>query len=550
MRYTSRIFHASLMVCLALGMGAGDCRAHASEIVIGEFRLRGPNGGNDEFVELYNPGDAVVDVGGWRIKGSSAAGVVTVRATIPAGVTIAPGCRFLLANSTGPYSGVVVPDLTYTLGIVDDGGVALTLPNDGIVDQVGLSSGSAFREGNPLPPLTLNQDRSYERLPGGAAGNGTDEGDNATDFVLRSPGSPQGSSSGCIAPPLSPTASPTASAVATPSWTPTETVVATPTGTFTELPSVTVTASPSPTPTPTPTLTATVTEVPTNTAAPVEPTVTPSATATESPTPSRTETRTYTATASPEPTSSASPTWPPPTATDTPSEPAAMTPTATPSATMAAGCGNGIVEAGEHCDDGVSGASLDCPVTCHFGDAGWLIRGNQRPQHANRAGCLTEWWVRSRFRRMDRFGMPDYRQECVDQDPSCDRDADRGGCTFEIRVCTNTRDAHLASCRVQSLVAIDVLAPRGTNADAAATRGALLSALHGLQPHGPEGEAVDQCTRPVLVRVGLRGRRVARTELLLRAGLPRASGARHLSRLRLTCRRSGSSEPSEVPGAP
>jgi hypothetical protein len=99
-------------------------------VVISEFRVRGPNGAADEFVELYNTTAASVPVGGWLIRGSNNAGTVSTRATIPAATSIPAGCHYLVANSSasgGPYSGAVPGDTTYTTGITDDGGIALTL---------------------------------------------------------------------------------------------------------------------------------------------------------------------------------------------------------------------------------------------------------------------------------------------------------------------------------------------------------------------------------------------------------------------------------------
>ena len=46
-------------------------RATSSNIVISEFRVRGPQGGNDEFIELYNKSAAPVAIGGWKINGSN-----------------------------------------------------------------------------------------------------------------------------------------------------------------------------------------------------------------------------------------------------------------------------------------------------------------------------------------------------------------------------------------------------------------------------------------------------------------------------------------------
>lgn len=195
-----RLFFAALISASALG--PASLSAISTTIVISEFRVRGPNGGSDEFVELYNASTSPVDISGWKLRGSNAAGTVGTRVTINAGVTLAPGCHYLLTNSStsgGPYSGAVVGDQTYGTGITDDGGLAITMADDSIVDQVGLSNGSAFKEGAPLASLgSSNQNRSYERKPGGSAGSSTDTDNNTSDFQLIGPSDPQKASPSCI----------------------------------------------------------------------------------------------------------------------------------------------------------------------------------------------------------------------------------------------------------------------------------------------------------------------------------------------------------------
>ena len=46
----------------------------ATNIVISEFRYTGPQWGNDEFIELYNPTASQVDISDWEIWGSNNSG--------------------------------------------------------------------------------------------------------------------------------------------------------------------------------------------------------------------------------------------------------------------------------------------------------------------------------------------------------------------------------------------------------------------------------------------------------------------------------------------
>jgi predicted extracellular nuclease len=192
------------LVCLILtnAIDLPTARAASNTVVISEFRVRGPNGAADEFVELYNLSASTVDISGWLLKGSNNAGTVSTRATIPAGTSIGAGCHYLITNSSasgGPYSGTVPGNLTYTTGITDDGGIALMTGASVIVDQAGMSAGSAYKEGTQLASLgSSNTNRGYERKPGGASGSGQDTDNNASDFQVKQPSDPQNLSSPCI----------------------------------------------------------------------------------------------------------------------------------------------------------------------------------------------------------------------------------------------------------------------------------------------------------------------------------------------------------------
>src|SRR5262249_9257462 len=62
----------------------------ATAVVISEFRTRGPAGGNDEFVEIYNNTAAGIDISGYAIRGSNNAGTNSRRPTVPPGTTLPP----------------------------------------------------------------------------------------------------------------------------------------------------------------------------------------------------------------------------------------------------------------------------------------------------------------------------------------------------------------------------------------------------------------------------------------------------------------------------
>jgi RHS repeat-associated protein len=172
-----------------------QCVAPSSSttVVISEFRTRGLNGGNDEFVELYNKTSESINIGGWKLKASNNTGSITTRFTIPANTTL-PAHRHYLAtnnNSLLGYNGTITGDQTYGVGIADNGGIAITRADDSLVDQTGMNIGSAFKEGRILDPFTTNTARSYERKLGGVSGSEQDTDDSRSDFLIRMTSDPQ-----------------------------------------------------------------------------------------------------------------------------------------------------------------------------------------------------------------------------------------------------------------------------------------------------------------------------------------------------------------------
>jgi cysteine-rich repeat protein len=184
-------------------------------IVISEFSPRGPRGGFDEFIELYNPTNQAVDISGWRLqtKAASATSPWMDRVVFPGNTSLAPH-RFLLIANTANSSGYQSPTsgppadfawLNPNTGLGDTGAIRLVRTVnqvDEVIDAVAFGSGAVGGEGAPLPahPGSAMSTRSFERkakvssteatMTGtGAdvfAGNGFDTQDNASDFYLRS----------------------------------------------------------------------------------------------------------------------------------------------------------------------------------------------------------------------------------------------------------------------------------------------------------------------------------------------------------------------------
>ena len=212
------------------GQGTNDSRwgtwwakisapAGAGDLLISEFRVRGPSGANDEFVEIYNPNSSPLTVS--PADGSAGYSLVasdgTARFTIPTGTVIPAKGHYLGVNSVA-YSLASHPagdgttatgDATYTTDIPDNAGIALfstatpanfTLANR--IDAVGSTSeaNTLYKEGTGYPALTpFSIDYSFYRsfcpnnvgvfgtalgcTPGGG-GLPKDTNNNSADFVF------------------------------------------------------------------------------------------------------------------------------------------------------------------------------------------------------------------------------------------------------------------------------------------------------------------------------------------------------------------------------
>lgn len=164
-------------------------------IVISELRFSGPNGVSDEFIELFNASNTSIEIGGWQVRVSGPGSTANaLRTTIPANPKslVAAGCYYLITFTPGAagYSGSVTGDHTYATGFADTGGVAVGPSDTVLMDQVGFSAGTLYKEGTALSGGLSTLNRSFERGPGGAAGH-VDTNNNAADFQLIVESTPQ-----------------------------------------------------------------------------------------------------------------------------------------------------------------------------------------------------------------------------------------------------------------------------------------------------------------------------------------------------------------------
>lgn len=147
-------------------------------VLISEFAHSSPASAEDEFVELFNPSAAPIDVSGYVLAITKNDGNLDSLTTIPAGTVLPAGAHYLFggADFTGPV------DQRLAGKIESAPGFQLRDGSGAVLDGVGTAA-STFHEGRPVLGLTDLAAESYERREGGVYGSCVDTDDNATDFV-------------------------------------------------------------------------------------------------------------------------------------------------------------------------------------------------------------------------------------------------------------------------------------------------------------------------------------------------------------------------------
>jgi hypothetical protein len=188
-------------------------------LIISEFRLRGPQGARDEYVNLYNPGNSPTIVNttdnsdGWALANSTdGTNAANVFAVIPNGTVIPARGHFLVADNpdgaNGPtvvyslnsYPGSQVrgadSDTGWSLDLSDTSGIAIFKTANSAnfnvatrMDAAGPATlaGTLYKEGTgygPLPTTNL-QYVMYRDTSNG--GNPQDTNNNAADFIFADP---------------------------------------------------------------------------------------------------------------------------------------------------------------------------------------------------------------------------------------------------------------------------------------------------------------------------------------------------------------------------
>jgi DNA/RNA endonuclease G (NUC1) len=170
-----------------------------SVIVISQIYGGGGNSGaayQNDYVELFNRGTDTVDIGGWSLQYTSAAGDTWEFNTQPLGGTIAPGEYLLVSMASGGDTGAALPQANINGQInmsATAGKIALVNGFDGLVgtcpigdphlmDFVGYGSAANCQEGTTKAPAPSNTTALLRRN-----GGSFDTDRNGSDFVTGAP---------------------------------------------------------------------------------------------------------------------------------------------------------------------------------------------------------------------------------------------------------------------------------------------------------------------------------------------------------------------------
>ncbi|HEY69654.1 MAG TPA: lamin tail domain-containing protein [Anaerolineae bacterium] len=173
---------------------------------------------NDEWIELYNPGSAAIDLGGWLLEDGGDIKIALTK-------TIAPRSYFLLERTDQTTVSDRSADLIYT-GAMNNGGETLWLrdPSGSLIDSAN-AAGGAWPAGDSGSRASMERRGGSDRPGNWVTWNGTvsaglDAGGNAIH------GTPRQANSilyptPTLTPTIDPNVSPTSTSTATPSSTPT-----------------------------------------------------------------------------------------------------------------------------------------------------------------------------------------------------------------------------------------------------------------------------------------------------------------------------------------
>lgn len=164
------------------GAGGAPCDdAQEGRLVINEVQTDGPNGGLDEFIELYNAGPCPAHLDGHEVNYIGGSGTNKILFWTPQspGQILAPGAFFVLGNSN--YLGPKNENITAGQGMSKTGGGLAIFFEGKRLDSVAwgdVPESHPYLEGFDSAPIASSTE-SLARFP-----DGVDSDFNSSDFVV------------------------------------------------------------------------------------------------------------------------------------------------------------------------------------------------------------------------------------------------------------------------------------------------------------------------------------------------------------------------------
>jgi uncharacterized protein len=206
-RSRRRLFAAGTALLIATPLAAiataQSATAVSPDVVISEVYGGGGNSGatlTNDFIELYNRGDAPVDISTWSVQYGSSGGTTWQRTNLSG--TIQPGHWYLVqeAAGAGGITPLPTPDATGAIAMSATAAKVVLVTHqttltcgitcgaaDGVYDLVGYGSATNMFETAPAPGLSNTTSASRDA-------DGTDTDNNSVDFTASAP-DPQNSGS-------------------------------------------------------------------------------------------------------------------------------------------------------------------------------------------------------------------------------------------------------------------------------------------------------------------------------------------------------------------
>lgn len=159
-----------LFLCITLSLSVVTYSTTAdttSTVIISEIQTAGSSV-DDEFIELYNPTNANINIEGWQLRKRTSSGTESSIKTISSGVTIPPKGYFLWANTDGIFA--PLSNQTSETSLSDNYSISLFNDNDVLIDSItyGINSHpftpSILFPDNPLKNISIERDTDNNTL--------------------------------------------------------------------------------------------------------------------------------------------------------------------------------------------------------------------------------------------------------------------------------------------------------------------------------------------------------------------------------------------------